>query len=627
MSSESLAQSSPLEDRLIALIKLKGPISIADYMSDALCHPHDGYYNSQLAIGADGDFTTAPEISQVFGELVGAWVVETWRALGSPSAFNLIELGPGRGVLMADILRVAQLRAGFTKAATLWLVETSGLLRHEQQKRLRSTKIDPMWADEFADIAPAPSIIVANEFFDCLPIRQFERTALGWRERLVGVAAEGNRLEFVLDETPPRPSVPLPSLEESKVGDIFEISEAVEGFTADLCKFLVEFGGRALIIDYGHLSHGVGETLQSVRNHAYWPPLSTPGLADITAHVNFESLSRSAIEAGAAVYGPTSQGLFLERLGLSARVNALCASKSAEQTQEIQSGAHRIAAPDQMGEIFKASLHLGAVPAAAARFRFMSTPPRLRSSLLDDESLNQGFFSRDGGISTGDFASLNVGPGSQDAPEKIAENRRRCAEALGVEPDHLLSLYQIHSSTVVEVDGPWVGAPPQADAMVTKKPGLALGILTADCMPFLLADIEVGVIGAAHAGWRGALAGVLENTVAAMTEIGAKAERIRAGLGPCLRQPNFEVGLDLVDAFSSKFPDSQRYFSPGATPEKRQFDLASFGFERLRSAGVSQIDDVSLCTLEAEDRYFSYRASRRAEQIDYGRNLSAIVLK
>jgi len=158
------AQRSPLEERLIELIKLKGPITIADYMADALGHPHDGYYMSQPAIGADGDFTTAPEISQVFGELIGLWLVEAWRNMGSPQSFNLIELGPGRGVLMADILRAARLRPEFVRSAQVWLLEQSGRLRHEQQKRLRSSEVKPLWADSFADIPAAPSLIIANEF-------------------------------------------------------------------------------------------------------------------------------------------------------------------------------------------------------------------------------------------------------------------------------------------------------------------------------------------------------------------------------------------------------------------------------------------------------------------------------
>lgn len=352
-SREAPKRKSPLEERLIDMIKLKGPISIADYMADALGHPHDGYYNSGASIGADGDFITAPEISQIFGELIGAWLVEAWREIGSPKSFNLIELGPGRGVLMADILRAAQLRRGFVDAANIWLVETSGRLRHEQQKRLRAAEPDVQWADTLDDAPPGPSLIVANEFFDCLPIRQFQKTQVGWRERLIGLTSDEQSLAFTLDKTPPPPNLPLPDPLGIADGKIFEISEATRTFIADLCARLSESPARALIIDYGHRRAGLGDTLQSVRNHAFWPPLEAPGSADLTAHVDFEAIARIAIEAGAAVDGPVPQGEFLNRLGLALRVQTLSRGKSPSEREDIEGGAHRIAGPAQMGEIFK----------------------------------------------------------------------------------------------------------------------------------------------------------------------------------------------------------------------------------------------------------------------------------
>ncbi len=347
-------ETTPLEQRLIDLIKLKGPMSVADYMADALGHPHDGYYMRQAPIGAEGDFTTAPEISQVFGELIGLWLVDAWRAMGSPKSFNLVELGPGRGVLMADILRAARLRPEFTKSAMVWLLETSGRLRHEQQKRLRTSEVKPFWADEFADIPPAPSLIVANEFFDCLPIRQFERVKNGWRERLVGLDPDGKKLAFVLGRTPPPPEIILPDISETKIGDIYEISSRAQEFTAEICALLTQHGGHALIIDYGHMASGLGDTLQAVRNHKYWAPLASPGRADVTAHVDFDALSCTIIDSGAVAHGPVTQGRFLEGLGLTLRVEMLCKGKDAAQANEIRAGAARIAAPNQMGEIFKA---------------------------------------------------------------------------------------------------------------------------------------------------------------------------------------------------------------------------------------------------------------------------------
>lgn len=344
---------TPLEERLIALIKSRGPITVADYMEDALLHPHDGYYTSQAPIGAKGDFTTAPEISQIFGELIGLWLVQSWTDMGSPKDFNLVELGPGRGVLMQDILRAARLRPAFLDAAHVWLVETSGRLRHEQQRRLRDAGIATDWADAFADIPSAPSLIIANEFFDCLPIRQFVRSERGWRERLVGLNAELDALAFCESPTPPLTTHSLPETGKIERGAIFEIGEAAEGLVEEIAKSLVENGGRALIVDYGHLHAGTGETLQAVRRHQYWPVLSSPGRADITAHVNFERLQRAAFAAGASAHGPISQGAFLEQLGLGLRLERLCAGKTPEETADIYSGAHRISSPTQMGELFK----------------------------------------------------------------------------------------------------------------------------------------------------------------------------------------------------------------------------------------------------------------------------------
>ncbi len=256
----------------------------------------------------------------------------------------------------------------------------------------------------------------------------------------------------------------------------------------------------------------------------------------------------------------------------------------------------------------------------------MTAPPFLVAPTLEVPGVSHGFFSRIGGVSTGVYASLNTGPGSDDDQAAITENRSRCADVLSVAPGGLLTNYQIHSAEVVTVNGPWKDGPPQADGLVTKTPGLALGVLAADCMPWLFLDPEARIVGAAHAGWRGALAGVLENTVAAMEALGATAGHIRAAVGPCLRQPNFEVGLDLFEAFTEQFSASEKFFAPGASEEKRQLDLAGFGAWRLSEAGVIMIEDLGTCTLAEPDRYFSYRNTTRHGEPDYGRNLSAIAL-
>lgn len=252
------------------------------------------------------------------------------------------------------------------------------------------------------------------------------------------------------------------------------------------------------------------------------------------------------------------------------------------------------------------------------------TPPNLKSPLLEQRGARHGFFGRAGGVSTGIFSSLNVGLGSSDSAANVEVNRRRCRETLGA--DHLLTLYQIHSAQAVIVTEPWTGQGPRADGMATRMKSVALGVLAADCMPFLFVDAETEIIAAAHAGWRGALAGILEATVSAMVSLGARPERIVAAVGPCLRQSNFEVGLDVLSAFAAKHPEAEQFFAPGVSAEKRQLDLVGFGRWRLAAAGVERLDDIGVCTLEKRRDYFSYRASRRAGEADYGRNLSAIVL-
>lgn len=252
------------------------------------------------------------------------------------------------------------------------------------------------------------------------------------------------------------------------------------------------------------------------------------------------------------------------------------------------------------------------------------TPPFLQSAELTRVGAPHGFFGRAGGVSSGIFSSLNVGLGSSDDPANTEENRRRCRAALGAR--HLLTLYQVHSADAVVVTEPWTGKGPRADGMATREKGVALGVLAADCMPFLFIDAEAEVVGSAHAGWRGALAGVLEATIETMVSIGARPDRIIAAVGPCMRQENFEVSLDVLGAFVAKYPEAEQFFAAGASPEKRQLDLVGFGRSRLAAAGVARLDDAGACTVANPGAYFSYRASRRNGEPDYGRNLSAIAL-
>jgi YfiH family protein len=260
----------------------------------------------------------------------------------------------------------------------------------------------------------------------------------------------------------------------------------------------------------------------------------------------------------------------------------------------------------------------------------MVTPDKIKlsaPSLATIDGVRHGFFTRKGGVSSGIYASLNCGPGSRDDPANVAENRARVAELLGAEPAGLLTLFQKHSADVVTADKPWsLDKLPEADAIVTKKPGLAIGVLTADCAPVLLCDGEARVIGAAHAGWKGALAGIVEATVKAMQKLGAKPERITAAIGPTISQDAYEVGAEFVERFMTNEPESQAFFITDEGSGEPHFDLPGYVGERLARAGVGSITDLALCTYCEETRLFSYRRSQHHGEEDYGRQISAILL-
>ena len=241
--------------------------------------------------------------------------------------------------------------------------------------------------------------------------------------------------------------------------------------------------------------------------------------------------------------------------------------------------------------------------------------------------IRHAFFTRDGGVSEGIYASLNGGVGSNDAPERVTENRARMASALAVAPDRFLTCYQIHSPNVVVADAPWAASErPRADAIVTRQPGLAIGVSTADCGPVLFADPQAGVIGAAHAGWRGALTGVTDATIAAMEQLGADRTRITAAVGPMIRQRNYEVGADLIEKFRAEDAASETFFAPAARANHAMFDLAGYVVVRLRKAGIARIDDLDLCTYADPARFYSYRRTTHRGEADYGRHVNAIAL-
>jgi NADH dehydrogenase [ubiquinone] 1 alpha subcomplex assembly factor 7 len=330
--------------RLIAhRIALTGPISVADFMAEALGHPRLGYYRRARPIGAAGDFTTAPEISQMFGELVGAWLAERWLAMGRPNV-ALVELGPGRGTLMSDALRATRGVPGFHAAVSLHLVETNATLRAEQRRALAA--FDPAWHERFDAVPAGPMLLVANEFFDALPVRQFEKTLQGWRERMVGLAADGATLIFALA---PGATPFARFLPDAAEGAQAEISEASRALAAAIGARVMRDGGWALIVDYGYES-GSAATLQAVRGHKGASVLDEPGETDLSAHVDFAAV---AAAAEAPTFGPVSQADFLRRLGLPQRAETLKARASVGQRREIDVTLARLIGPDQMGTLFR----------------------------------------------------------------------------------------------------------------------------------------------------------------------------------------------------------------------------------------------------------------------------------
>jgi NADH dehydrogenase [ubiquinone] 1 alpha subcomplex assembly factor 7 len=333
-----------LKARLQAEIAAAGPITVADYMLRCLHDPQDGYYAARPALGARGDFITAPLVSQMFGELIGLWLIEAWRGLGAPPRLILAEAGPGDGTLMGDVLRAARLDPAFLAACEVWLIETSEPLRRLQAERLADAA--PRWATSLAELpSDAPLLLVANEFLDCMPVRQFQCTASGWAERVVGLDGAGE-LAFGL-----RPAAAMGC--DVPVGGVVEHSPAQEAFAAELAERLVGQGGAALLIDYGRAAAGSGDTLQALAGHQKVDPLTAPGEADLTVHADFPAVLAAARGAGA--HGALlSQGEFLRRLGIETRAAALARARP-DRAETIGRQLGRLTAADQMGELFKAA--------------------------------------------------------------------------------------------------------------------------------------------------------------------------------------------------------------------------------------------------------------------------------
>jgi NADH dehydrogenase [ubiquinone] 1 alpha subcomplex assembly factor 7 len=334
---------TPLGQLLVERIREGGPISVADYMAECLLHPVHGYYSTRDPFGAAGDFTTAPEISQMFGELVGLALAQAWLDQGSPSSFTLAELGPGRGTLMADILRATKAVPGFHTAAQVVLVEASPVLRQVQGKTLASSGTAPKWLDRVEDLPDAPLFLVANEFLDALPIRQFQLSADGWHERVVGLS--NGALAFGLSA--PLPNLPdTPAFRAAVSGDLVEHGGPAQDAIAAALHPLLRHGGLALIIDYGGW-RSRGDTLQALRAHAFDDPLAHPGEADLTAHVDFEPLAEHR------THHFTTQGQFLKALGIDTRAERLARNLTGEALESHRTAHRRLTHPEEMGSLFK----------------------------------------------------------------------------------------------------------------------------------------------------------------------------------------------------------------------------------------------------------------------------------
>jgi NADH dehydrogenase [ubiquinone] 1 alpha subcomplex assembly factor 7 len=351
------ASGTALAHHIARLIEETGPIPLSQYMALALGHPEHGYYMTRDPLGMRGDFITAPEISQMFGELIGLCLADAWMAQGAPAPFALAELGPGRGTLMADALRAMRAVTGVIEAAEIHFVETSPVLREAQQKRVPQAT----WHDSIDTLPGRPLFLIANEFFDALPIVQYQRTERGWCERYIGLS-EG-RLAPVLAPIPLVNDKSLPAaMRAAPIGAIAEIAPASAAIAETLSSRIATQGGAALVIDYGHTRSAPGETLQALRGHAYADPFDAPGEADLTAHVDFEALARAVGAGGAAVYGPVEQGAFLRALGIEARAAILRNQVTEIQARDIDAALQRLTASGEMGSLFKV---LGIAPRGA----------------------------------------------------------------------------------------------------------------------------------------------------------------------------------------------------------------------------------------------------------------------
>ena len=345
---------TPLDAEIRRLIGIAGPMPVAEYLRHCLTHPQYGYYINRDPLGAGGDFVTSPEISQMFGELIGLWMGAVWQQMGAPENVRLIELGPGRGTLMHDALRAAKIIKGFRNALVVHLVEISPALQQVQQRMLEELDVPTLWHTALEDVPPGPSIIIANEFIDALPVHQAVKQADGWHECVVDIGPDERFIIGAAPDPLPHFAAAMPrALRQAPDGSIFEWR--ADGTALEIGRRTRD-DGAALIIDYGHAQFGLGDTLQAVAGHSFTDPLRAPGKADLTAHVDFEALGQCAESMGARIHGPIRQRDLFLRLGIEQRAAALKANAPRDKAAEIETAFSRLVAEGArgMGELFKA---------------------------------------------------------------------------------------------------------------------------------------------------------------------------------------------------------------------------------------------------------------------------------
>jgi NADH dehydrogenase [ubiquinone] 1 alpha subcomplex assembly factor 7 len=346
-------QSTPLAAVLSQRIARDGPISVHDYMAACLADRSAGYYATRQPIGKDGDFITAPEVSQMFGELIGVWCATLWQTMGEPRAVTVAELGPGRGTLMADALRAWRSVPKLLDSMSIALIETSPVLCETQRQTLRGCPAPLGWYESIEDVPQGPLIVIANEFVDALPVRQMVRQGGVWHERCVTIGDRG-AFAFCAGQAVDRDALPSPVRDmDAADGAVVETRPAAASLVSALAARAKQAPVGALIADYGHDMSGPGDTLQAVRQHRFADPLALPGEADLTAHVDFAALEETATSLGLGAYGPMPQGEFLLKLGLAARCDSLLRNATGAQRVAVVSGAARLADPRQMGLLFK----------------------------------------------------------------------------------------------------------------------------------------------------------------------------------------------------------------------------------------------------------------------------------